>query len=238
MIADLDRNELLQLLQQTAKEMAVIEDYASKIENLRLQTSLEKLLPLLFPWLIITAFLAIPISQLHLAAGIIIAVVMVSIFLIILKVGRKSDNRKIAQLESELHAFLQGTQVAMIPEDYRSSFALHNLSKYLINYEADTWRECVKIWNKQLHWWQMEASAAEAAEYATAAAKSARERLKFSVNGKNHQKKGGSFYEESIKHGTARIGEGAGKDFSSMGLCSKFAKMAKLSTAASTLFWA
>ena len=52
----------------------------------------------------------------------------------------------------------------LIPEDYRTPLALKTMMKYLMNGQADTWKECSLRYDEQYHRWLLEQNSDEALE--------------------------------------------------------------------------
>jgi hypothetical protein len=52
----------------------------------------------------------------------------------------------------------------IVPEDYRTPLALRTMIKYLVNGQADNWKECSHRYDEQSHWWTVEHNSSEALE--------------------------------------------------------------------------
>jgi len=198
-ITNAEQASLLPSLQKTANEMRRLEAYVDMIDEYRTKAT-EKVSGCIAP--ILGALAIIPgtaaVSSLQRLdadatfvelipgfAGIIITGIVCLVIWGILatrnKKQREEYSAKLPALEKEATAYLLNTQINIIPKDYRSSFALDYMAKCLVNGKADTWRECVELWEQQLHRWTVEINTAEAAEHSAEAAKAAKAAAFFSA---------------------------------------------------------
>jgi len=51
--------------------------------------------------------------------------------------------------------------IMLIPSDYRYPLALSTMHGFVRNYRASTWKECVELYEEQLHRWKLEANSEE-----------------------------------------------------------------------------
>ena len=56
---------------------------------------------------------------------------------------------------------MEKSSVMKIPKEYRYSFAMETMLKYLRNYRASTWKECADLYEEKLHHLKLEADSEE-----------------------------------------------------------------------------
>lgn len=79
------------------------------------------------------------------------------------------ENVSITAKEAEFESG-QCKYIPLIPNDYRTSLALKTMMKYLMNGQAENWKECSLLYDQQLHRWTLEQNSAEALEFQKQAA--------------------------------------------------------------------
>ena len=77
----------------------------------------------------------------------------------------EEDTQIMSHAEGEARKIIAECKtLPIIPSEYRTPLALQTMIKYLLNGQADNWKECSHRYDEQLHWWTMEKTSAEALE--------------------------------------------------------------------------
>ena len=203
-ITDVEQTLLQPTLQVVADEMRRKEEYAETLETYQHKAN-ETTPGCIVPIFLVAAIIPLVsvesgirriINEGRALDGFLIAGIVVSIIIVIggiitvrvlgrhYKQQREEYTEKLPEIEQEAKEYARSTSVHIIPKDYRSSFALDNMAKYLEYGKADTWRECMELWDEQLFRWKVEENTAAAAEYSSAAARAAKAAAFFSATRK------------------------------------------------------
>ena len=81
-----------------------------------------------------------------------------------LKIFTESIKKDVAELTPILESMaieIEQSAVMLIPPDYRYSFAIETMLRFIKNRRASTWKECANLYEEQLHRWAMEANNAQ-----------------------------------------------------------------------------
>lgn len=77
----------------------------------------------------------------------------------------ESELHNIENLESKFRNEIQNCEILyLIPNDYNNPLALKTMMKYLMNGQAENWKECSSRYDEQLHRWILEENSAQAVE--------------------------------------------------------------------------
>lgn len=77
----------------------------------------------------------------------------------------ESELSNLSNLESYINdLYPRCTNLHLIPADYYYPLAINTMMKYLINGQAENWKECSLMYEEQLHRWQLEADSAQSVE--------------------------------------------------------------------------
>ena|GEM_PF-3060751 len=89
----------------------------------------------------------------------------------ITKEEQKLAEQDLAAFDAELNSLMDECEnhpdMKLIPSNYRYPFALKQMSGYVSDMRADSWKECVNLFEEQMHRWTLEENSEEALELAS-----------------------------------------------------------------------
>ena len=158
-IGDLSRDKLEKLFSAAKKEIAPysrcienIDQLNKKIASLSIFSIFKSVFVLTVPMGVIICLL---FAMEKIAGGIVTSIIAVLIIIAVIrsiKSNKEKAKAELSILQQEKEEIVRAFEAILwIPDDYCSEYAIITMHKFLQNYEANDWKEVVKLYREHVH---------------------------------------------------------------------------------------